>query len=339
MADRADDAVADRLRSLSRGFQEARILLTGVEVGLFERLARGPATAVEVARDRDLTLRGTEIVLDALVAMGLVTKNDGVYANTPDADRLLIDGGAESQAHILRHVGHTFRAWAQLDDVVRHGLRREEQDKATLADPVANRHFILGMAEVSRERVGPIVDLLPLEGARRLVDLGGGPGHYACAAVQRFPELAAAVVDLPLTISVARDHLAAQGLADRIETVVCDFYRADPLDLGGPADVVLISQVLHAEGPDENQALLSRLAPHVRPGGWVVVSENAAGPDRTAPLPAALFAVNMLAGTARGRTYTTDEMAGWLRRAGFEPEAPIAAAERTTVLRARKRPI
>ncbi|MBM4319124.1 MAG: methyltransferase domain-containing protein [Deltaproteobacteria bacterium] len=190
----------------------------------------------------------------------------------------------------------------------------------------------MAMAESSRARVGPVVERLPLAGARRMIDLGGGPGHYACEAVRRWPELEAVVVDLPLTVQVAREYLAGQGLDGRVHTWTCDFYREAHFDLGGPADLVLISQVLHAEGPAENQALLSKVFPHLRPGGWIIVAENLVDSERTSPREGALSAVNMLAGTERGRTYTAEEITGWLRQAGFTPGPVEHIAPRTSLI-------
>ena len=108
------------------------------------------------------------------------------------------------------------------------------------------------------------------------------------------------------------------------------------LDLGEPADVMLISQVLHAEGPDENAALLKKVAPWVKPGGAVVIVENLLDPDRAGPVHATTFAVNMLTGTQRGRTYTADEVCDWLRDAAFEPGEVDEIAPRTQLILARR---
>ena len=50
-----------------------------------------------------------------------------------------------------------------------------------------------------------------------------------------------------------------------------------------------------------------------------------------------MFAVNMLAGTARGRTYTESEIGSWLDEAGFAPAPAEEVAERTWVVLGRKR--
>jgi 2-polyprenyl-3-methyl-5-hydroxy-6-metoxy-1,4-benzoquinol methylase len=333
----SDEAFPARLARIGQAFQESKIVLLAVDLGVFERLATGPATATELARDLTTTERGMEILTDALAATGYLIKRGDRLANTNDVERYLVPGGPDSVAHIMGHRNEMFSSWARLDEIIRQGQTRREEDKPTLSDPKANRNFILGMAEVGLGRVGSVLDRLPLADGQRLVDLGGGPGHFACAAARRFPTLTATVVDLPLTVSVASEYVARQELADRVSTQVCDFYRSEALDLGGVTDGVLISQVLHAEGVSENRALLDKLAAHVRPGGWVAIVENLIDATRTSPVGAAMFAVNMLAGTARGRTYTAAEIAGWLDDAGFAPAPAEQVAERTWVILGRKR--
>jgi len=326
-----------RIARVRTAWQEAKILMAGVELGLFDRLAAGPADTAALARDLGVTGRGIEILADALTATGYLAKAGGRFANTPDADRLLVRGRPGGVAHALAHGNQVLGNWARIEEVIRRGQVREERDKPLLADRTANRNFILAMAELGRGRVGPVLDCLPLAAARRFVDLGGGPAHFTCEAARRFSGLEAVLVDLPLTVEVAREQIAAQGLSARVQTRVCDFYEAAELDLGGAADVVLISQVLHAEGPDENRALLRKLSPHVPPGGVVAVSENLVDESRTSPVAGAMFAVNRLAGTARGRTYTAAEISGWLDEAGFAPQPVIDAAERTAVILGRRR--
>jgi len=329
-------AFLERVNKITRDFMESKLVLSGVELKLFDRLAEGAATVDELVGELQVTARGIEILADALVACGYLEKRGAAYANSADVDRYLVRGRPDAIAFITGHHNQMFRSWAQLDEIIRHGKQTRDRDKATLSDRETNRNFILGMAEVSRERIGPILERLPLEGARRFVDLGGGPAHYPCEAARRWPELRSLLIDLPLTVEVAQGFIAEAGLTDRVDTLVCDFYREDAIPIDEPADVVLISQVLHAEGPDQNRALLRKVTPLVRSGGVVAVVENLVDESRVAPRAAAMFAVNMLAGTARGRTYTAAEVQGWLREAGLEPGPAEQIAERTWIILARK---
>ncbi len=330
------EGFADRINRVTNGFMEAKIVMAGVELRLYDRLSEGAATADELSADLAITRRGIEILADALTALGYLAKADGRYANVEGTERYLVRGKSGSFAFITGHRNHMYGGWGALEEVIRHGKKERERDKPTLADVETNRNFILGMAEVSRERLGAILDRLPLDGAKLFVDLGGGPAHYGCEVVRRHPGLRALQLDLPLTTEVAREYIAEQGLADRIEARVVDFYAEDSFEIDPKADVLLISQVLHAEGEEENRSLLRKVFACVRPGGWVAIVENPVDEGRTSPVPGAMFAVNMLASTARGRTYTEGEMASWLEEAGFEPRPGELVAPRTLLILARR---
>lgn len=321
--------VLARLNQVANGFMEARVLLAGVELGVFEQLAAGPANATTLCSALDLDRRGLTILADALTACGYLTKAGDVYSNSPDADAYLVRGREGSIAHILGHRAEMFRSWALLDETIRDGALPASIARRTLEEPEANRNFILGMAEVSRVRLGPVLDRLPLAKARRFVDLGGGPALFACEAARRHPDLLATVVDLPLTVAVAREQIAAAGLEGRVDAVVCDFFHEDTIELDQPADVLLLSQVLHAEGPEENAAMLAKAHVVINPGGTIAIVDNLVEDDRSKPTDGAMFAVNMLAATPRGRTYTAAEIDALLSGAGFTPRSCEQVAPRT----------
>src|SRR5208282_1384751 len=60
-----------------RGFQESRVILTGIELNVFAAIGDG-ATASQVAAKIGTDARATEMLLNALVAMGMLTKSSGV---------------------------------------------------------------------------------------------------------------------------------------------------------------------------------------------------------------------------------------------------------------------
>jgi len=312
-----DPSPRDRLDTLASGFMVAKLLLTGVELRLFDHLTGDGATAAAVAPAVGGTVRGVEILLDALVAVEIVEKRGDRYRNRPDYAPLLVGDGEGQFAALLRHRNHCFRGWARLAERIR-GEAPGGDDRSVIRDPEANRSFIRAMAAVSSERAQAVVAHLELDGVRTVGDLGGGPGSYLLAMVARAPEIEPYLIDLPLTIDTARELLAEGGVGDAVRTVVWDFYNepAPPAGLP-PFDLLFLSQVAHAESPERNGALFARLAPMLSPGGRLVVHETTVEPDHTQPVEATLFAVNMVAMTDGGRVYTAGEIAAWGEAAGL----------------------
>lgn len=95
---------------------------------------------------------------------------------------------------------------------------------------------------------------------------------------------------------------------------------------------MLISNIFHAEGPDENCKLLEKVHSITLKGSTVAIVENLVRGDRTEPKEGAMFAVNMLAGTPRGKTYTEGEINTWLKKTGFTPQSCENLAPRTWII-------
>jgi SAM-dependent methyltransferase len=325
----------DKLLQIVSGFMEAKVLLAGAELGVFDNLGHDGATAAEVARAIVGDPRGTEILLDALVAIEVLRKESGHYHNLPEFEHFLLSDGPAHFLGLLRHRNRMFRTWAILEDRIT-GKQPVDPRSELLEDPQTNANFIQAMYAGGMRQAPAVIDHLDLKGVRTAADLGGGPGHYLAEMARRSPTLDPYLIDLPLTLGVARSILAQTEVFGRLHFVEWDFYREPEPPPLPPFDLVLISAVLHAESPERNRILLRRVFPLVAPGGRVVVQENMVEGDRTQPKEAALFAINMLSGTPGGRTYTEAEIRGWGDEAGFRFEGCERLSPRSSLLTLRR---
>ena len=174
--------------------------------------------------------------------------------------------------------------------------------------------FIGAMHVIASKKAPEVVAAIEPGGARRLLDVGGGSGTYTLAFLTAVPEMRATLFDLPSVIEMARSRVHAAGMKDRVRLVSGDFYK-DPLPPGH--DLALLSAIIHQNSQEENKALYRRIRDALEPGGRIVVRDYVMSFDRTAPLEGAMFAVNMLAGTRGGSTYTYEEIADGLAAVGF----------------------
>jgi len=324
----------DELRGVAAGFQAAKLLLVALDLGVFDLLDHGPLGAAEVAQRFGVDSRATRLALDALVALGVLELVGGRYRNADAARRFLVQGSPEYRGAILRHMHDTWEDWAGLGQVWRTGkpaLHRGTQQLPSSAEGI--RHFILGMENVTRDLAPLLAERLPLEGARLLLDLGGGPGNYALAFVRRWPQLHAVHFDLPATSAVAREFVQGHTESERISFREGDFLTSP---LGEGYDFIWASQIIHMLGEGEVQTLVRRAAGALAAGGVLAVHDHLLDPDRTRPRLAALFAVHMLVATERGRTYTFDEVETWCREAGLEPVERIEYGGPARVLLSRR---
>ena len=301
----------DFLQSL-RAFQESRALLTSIELDVYTAVGSG-ATAVEAAARMGAGPRATEMLLNALVALGTLTKAEGVFRNGPLAERFLAAGCAVDARAALMHTVHLWDRWSTLTECVRRGASvtyQEHEDR----EPKWTEAFIAAMHANALQRAPQVAQAVGLEGVRRLLDVGGGSGAYSIAFAQTRPELEAEVLDLPRVVRIAEGHIARAGLSERVKTRVGDL-RKDPFGEGW--DLILVSAICHMLSPEENRDLLRHCHTALAPGGRVVIQDFILTPDKTAPRQAALFSLNMLVGTQQGASYSEPEYAAWLADTGF----------------------
>ena len=309
-AKEASSALPDDLNQTMRGYMESRALLTALELDVFSAVGSG-ATAAEVAQKISTQPRATEMLLNALTAMGLLAKKQGVFRDTPVTARYFAEGSKDNARPGLIHIANIWHRWSNLTDCVRAGTAVGHQEMAARGDDWTEP-FIAAMHRNAAERAPLIVQAVGAVAGERLLDVGGGSAAYSIAFAQANDKLHATVLDLPPVLPIAQGHINAAGLAGRVETRAGDL-RRDPLGKG--FTMVLVFAICHMLSPEENQDLLRRCFAALEPQGRVVVQDFILEPDKTAPKQAALFALNMLVGTPQAApTAMKSTAAGCVKR-------------------------
>lgn len=302
----------EALEALLRRFYTARIALSAVELDLFSPCHPGPATAAEVAAACGTDPRATGVMLEALAGMGLLERQGQGFAVAPVAARHLVAAAPEPMHGMAYHYLHQWERWSQLSEVVRSGahLPRDHQPRRV------HRDFVRAMddkkAHLPLERMLPV----PLEGLRRVVDLGGGPGTLAVALAQALPAVQVTLVDRPRTLAVAQERVPAALWGQRVIPLAADLCGEDPIGEG--YDLAVLSAVLHAHDAPAAAWMVGRAVRALRPGGRLVIREllvDDEDPERA--LDAAVFSVSLLINTEGGRSFRRDEILGWMRAAGL----------------------
>ena len=309
------------LRKLYLGFVSSRVILTANNLKIFDNLKKA-SSATEIAEKLNIDPRATEIVLDALTGIGLVSKSrTGRYRNTPESNRYLVKGARLYQGDIIKHASTMWQNFSALDDVVRTGrpARRGFDHES----------FIMGMHNLTVFRTESLAKALGLKGIKKMLDLGGGPGTNAIAMAKK--GIQSTVFDLPETINIAKKVARREGVKG-IRFIAGDFHVDS---IGSGYDLILLSQIFHAFSAEENIALLRKCNTAVNLGGKVVVQDFPINDNRTSPPHSALFSLNMLVGTERGRCYSPKEIKRWLSETGFKnigitylPETVLIMGER-----------
>jgi SAM-dependent methyltransferase len=304
---------AEDVLALARAYQPTCVLAAATELDVFAHLAAGPRTATELAARLGADVRGTTVLLDALVALELLGKQDDRYAAPPDVAELLGGDGPGSALPMVLHQANCLRRWAQLARVVRD--RGHDIPTGSVRGPAGDQESFIGaMHTVSRSTAPQLVARLVPPPFQHLLDIGGASGTWAIEFLRQVPGATATLFDLPDVIPMARRRLADEGLLDRFRLVAGNF---DTDELPSGADLAWVSAIAHQNSRAENRALFARVRRALVPGGRVLVRDIVMDEGRTRPTSGALFAVNMLVGTAAGSTYTLAEYRADLEAAGF----------------------
>jgi len=305
----AAGVLPDDVVDMIRGFWPSRVVLTALELDVFSAVGEG-GTAEQIARKIECAPRSTEMLLNALVSLKLLQKDEGVYKNSPVAARFFVEGTPDSARMAQLHIANLWNRWSTLTEAVKAGTSVAPRSSDHWVQP-----FIAAMDHNSRGRARGLVQAVGVNGAKRMLDLGGGSGAYSIAFAKTAPGLQCEIVDMADVLPITQDHIRKEGLAHRIVTRPGDMLTV-PLE-AGKYDLVLLSAICHMFSPEENRKLLQRAYQALAPKGRVVISDFVLDADKTAPRFGALFALNMLVGTRAGASYSEPEYDAWLKEAGF----------------------
>lgn len=321
------------LMGLTDGFRQACILGAAAELGIFDAVSAQGDTAAELAQRTETDLRAATILLDALAAIQVLKKEGDRYRVTDAVRACLSDRSPVTAAPMVRHRMNVMRAWVQLAWTVKSGVPAPKS--CGMRGPAADlADFILAMETASRDIAdGLVADLQPLE-FRTLLDVGGGPGTWTFAFLRALPRARAVYFDLPHAAAQAQRLAQQNDLDDRIQFVTGDFY-VDPLP--GGADFAWVSAIAHQNSREQNRVLFRKVFEALTPGGTIAIRDVVLEPSRIAPFEGALFAVNMLANTPKGNTYTLEEYQEDLEAAGFrEPVLRLRSEAMNSVIMAHR---
>ena len=303
----------EQLLEAMRDYQIPCILAAAADLGVFENLVATPDSSDALAERLHCDLRAVTILLDALTAIGILSKEAGQYRVPDRLAPFVQENSEQSILPMLRHQATCLRRWARLPWTVQGGTPAAP-GPSVRGDAADHASFIEAMHVVSREVAGPLVREICPDKVRCVLDLGGATGSWTLAWLDAAPEATAILFDLPDVLPLAQRRIATSPHADRVRLVAGDFYT-DPLPTG--ADLVWVSAIIHQNSREQNRALFQRIAAAVAPGGRVYIRDIVMAPDHTRPPAGALFAVNMLTATQAGNTYALAEVRQDLETASF----------------------
>jgi N,N-dimethyltransferase/O-methyltransferase len=211
-------------------------LETALESHLFWRLSKEPMSAKHVSEELKIPIHRCRCWLDLLVGLGLLERQEGVYAPTSVAREAIIEVftpetwefmAAESREdyhgiiNLPQHISHPESVWTA------QGLTPPDYIGQMIDDLERARRFTSVLYEIHGPLAEKLTEILDMRNVTRLMDLGGGSGVISLAFLQRYPDLTAVVVDLEDVCKAGREIAKQTSLEDRICYHAADFIHQE----------------------------------------------------------------------------------------------------------------
>ena len=292
-------------------YAPSRILLTGVELEVFTHIDNGHNTSKEIANMANADRRGTEILLNSLVSLEFLTKQNGTYGLTPMSEKFLVKGVPTYYGDFVPNVDMQWEQWRDLTNVVKTGkpfTPIEREDGEAFFQKLVSQIFPMSYpgAKVAAEKLG-------LENSR-ILDIAAGSGAWGLAFAERDVNTRVTALDWPGVLKVTKKFVNKFGLDDRYNYISGDLRE---VDFGNGYDLVILGHICHSEGAENTVKLISKCFDSLADGGTLLIADMIPDDERSSATFPLMFAVNMLVCTKEGDTFTMKEYNEWLNNAGF----------------------
>ena len=305
---------------LGLGFWASKTLLSAVELGVFTELADGPLDAETLRARLGLHPRATLDFLDALVALGMLQRDERGYVDTP-ATAMFLD--RESPAYIGGMLemanDRLYGFWASLTEGLRTGQPQNETKTGgdffgvLYDDQERLRQFMRSMTGLSTGASRAIAAKFPWHEHETFVDIGTAEGGLPVTVALAHEHISGGGLDLPAVGPLFDDYVAGFGLSDRLRFHPGEFF-ADPLP---QADVIAMGHILHDWDLDEKLTLLAKAHQALPDGGALIVFDAIIDDERRTNSFGLLMSLNMLIELPGGFDYTGADCQRWMREVGF----------------------
>lgn len=304
----------EAITRIFQGIRVAAVLASAIELGVFRAIAEGASTAEAIGQKIGAPTRSTKVVLDCLVVSGLLTHNDGTYANTQVSGTFLVPGKPTYLGDATKVMANPMMwgAYARLADAVKAGGSVMEMHGETPEHPYWEA-FAQGSGAMAGQGGRALAMYMgPWIASRgknvRVLDVAAGSGLFGLSLAKR-PDVDVTLLDWPNVLAEARTWAKKMAVDEsRVHYLEGNLFE---LDYGGPYDVIILSHIYHHFGEEQCQQLTDKVAAALAPGGRAVILDYLFDEDLK-DTTATLFRVNMLLFTHSGTTYREVDYRRWI---------------------------
>jgi ubiquinone/menaquinone biosynthesis C-methylase UbiE len=308
----------ERIMQMAWGYVPPLVLEAAIRHRVFDVLDSGAKDIGEVQKATGASARGLTAILNALVGMDFLTKDEqNRFALTPESSMFLVTTKPTFFGGMIKHCSEQLiPRWLNLNEVVASGKPVSAVNEEKAGGEFFHE-FVLDIFPMSYGAAQALAAHMHYgtEGeAVQVLDLAAGSGVWGIAQAQSSPRVRVAAVDWPEVIDVTKKTAEKFGLSERFSFIAGDLLE---VSFGTRHNLATLGHILHSEGEMRSRKLLAKTFAALASGGTIAVQEFLVNKERTGPMQGLFFAVNMLVNTKEGNTWSFEEIGAWLEEAGF----------------------
>lgn len=315
--DPMDTISEDRFYDVLWGDVPKNILIIAHEMGLFEFVEDVGRSVEEIASKLNIAQRAAIAIVSVLESNDFLDLIDGIYYLNPIAEKYLIKDSPYYYGNVIEGVKWTavqgMNSYEGLKQLILTGEQKFQSFDTFDKDPEYTAFFIRNMHQLSIAPSNWWIEKIDLSGNIRFLDVAGGSGAHAIAAMQKWPELEAVVLDLESVCKITHKYFEEYGLAERGKTLVYDLWESEL----PPANVHFYSNIFHDWSYEQGRFLAGKSFDALEKGGRIIIHEMLYDDDKKGPWTIANYNVAMLV-AMQGQQYSGPELSALLRDIGFE---------------------
>jgi len=307
----------EKILEMNWAYAKTSILAGAVKLDIFTHISRGKKTVAQISKAAKSSPRGIEMLLNALVGLGLVAKNKAdVFSLTPEAAEFLVRGKARYLGDMSLHSLDLNKIWLNLAQCVRSGRPYTAVDKKDAAEDYFSV-LVRGLFQMNYPCAKYAAAYLKAKHKKisDVLDVATGSGVWSIAIAEEFKDARITALDFPEILKVTREYINRFKLSHRYRYSQGDLRKTD---FGSARyDLVILGHICHSEGKIYTQQLLKKSFRALKKGGLLLVAEFLLNDNKSGPLMPLIFALNMLINTNEGDVFKTAELERWIAAAGF----------------------
>jgi hypothetical protein len=243
----ATDKDFEQMMQMLTGFFVTQIAGAVATCSIADHLAKGPASAQQIAIIEGIDSTATFRLLRACASLGLVTFDGMTFTATPLLSTLRADVPGSLRSHSIIYSAPGFwLPWGRFLEALRTGQSQTvpalgaEMWDYHVQNPEEAAAFTRAMHGFTSGIAQEVARVVDASTAKLAVDIGGASGTLVHSLLLANAQLHGVVLDLSDAVSSAKAAAAALGLAERSTALAGDFFTSVP-----EADIYLLKHILH----------------------------------------------------------------------------------------------